>query len=79
LNSEIIHYGLAYQNNVVLGHGLQARVETMKGCSFGDTKDVRKEWALQNQHYLACAGKKECNLNLTMSQIFDAPCLKEIN
>ena len=51
----------------------------MKGCSFGDTKDVRKEWALQNQHYLACAGQKECNLNLTMSQIFDAPCLKEIN
>ena len=46
LNSEIIHYGLAYKENVVLGFDLQARVETLKGCSYGDTKDVRKEWAL---------------------------------
>jgi hypothetical protein len=46
--SDIIHYGLAYQNQTVVGHHLEQRVQTFEGCGLGSTKDQRKEWELEN-------------------------------
>lgn len=78
LNSDIIHYGLAYQNQTVVGHDMQQVVQTFDGCGSGSTEDSRKEWKLENDYHNLCFGKKSCTLNLTMSELLDSSCIVEL-
>ena len=50
LHSDLIDFGIAEKNNTIVGLGLNARVKTITGCSFGEISDVRKEWAFMNKY-----------------------------
>ena len=56
INADIIHYGLAYKNQTVVGHDLNQYVQTFDGCGLGTTKDSRKEWKFENEFHQQCAG-----------------------
>ena len=43
LIDELSHFGLAYKDRTAIGFGLDTRIETVDGCTFGTTDDLDKE------------------------------------
>lgn len=44
---ELMHYGLAFKDQTVVGQGYNKTIKTVDGCSFGSMKDLRAEYYLE--------------------------------
>ena len=43
LIEDVVQFGLAYKDRTAVGFGLDVKIETVDGCTFGTTDDVSKE------------------------------------
>ena len=46
--SDLLHFGMAFQNFTTVGFGMNVTVRTIDRCSYGMMKDERSDQALEN-------------------------------
>mmetsp|Transcript_14014 Transcript_14014/g.23809 ORF Transcript_14014/g.23809 Transcript_14014/m.23809 type:complete len:95 (-) Transcript_14014:2926-3210(-) len=76
--TDVVHFGLAFQNQSNTGEGVNSTVRTIERCSYGMMTDVRSDYALERAFRNQCQDKFKCKMLLDFSVVFDERCEYEL-